>query len=204
MASCARVLILVFTVSALLGVGSGARAESRTVILSTTTSTQDSGLLDVLVPLFERATGYTVFVGTEPKPFELEILGVLKGFPNPQQSAVLAKLLGDDLKHTGVFQGMSGSPVYIDGKLLGAVAFGYLFAKDPIAGITPIQHMIDVFEQKQGNDQKDQHEIGHPRSVSFSEIAFNENSREFEDFVKSFSPAGRLTNNSVRSGRRIG
>ncbi|MCI0336865.1 MAG: hypothetical protein L0226_04770 [Acidobacteria bacterium] len=139
-----------------------------------------------------RATGYTVFVGTEPKPFELEILGVLKGFPNPQQSAVLAKLLGDDLKHTGVFSGMSGSPVYIDGKLLGAVAFGYLFAKDPIAGITPIQHMIDVFEQKQGNDQKDQHEIGQPRSVSFSEIAFNENSREFEDFVKSFSPAGRL------------
>jgi hypothetical protein len=131
-----------------------------------------------------RATGYTVFVGSEPKPFELEILGVLKGFPNPQQSAVLSRLLGDNLNHTGVFQGMSGSPVYIDGKLLGAVAFGYLFAKDPIAGITPIQHMIEVFEQKQGGDQKDPHELGQPRSVSFSEIAVNENSKEFADFIK--------------------
>src|SRR5262245_60998981 len=53
-----------------------------------------------------RATGYTVFVGSEPKPFELEILGVLKGYPNPQQSAVLSRLLGDELQHTGVFQGM--------------------------------------------------------------------------------------------------
>src|SRR5215510_697189 len=54
-----------------------------------------------------RATGYTVFVGSEPKPFELEILGVLKGFPNPRQSAVLAKLIGEEVSHTGVFQGMS-------------------------------------------------------------------------------------------------
>ena len=80
-----------------------------------------------------RAVGYTVFVGKEPKPFNLEILGVLEGFPNPQQSAVLARLVGEEVNHTGVFQGMSGSPVYIDGKLVGAVAFCYLFAKDPIA-----------------------------------------------------------------------
>ncbi len=131
-----------------------------------------------------RATGYTVFIGKEPKPFELEILGVLKGFPNPRQSAVLSRLLGDELNHTGVFQGMSGSPVYIDGKLLGAVAFGYQFAKDPIAGITPIQHMIDVFEQRQVKDPKDQPETGQPRSISFSEIAFNQDSKEFADFVK--------------------
>ncbi len=131
-----------------------------------------------------RATGYTVFVGSEPKPFELEILGVLKGFPNPQQNAVLSKLLGDDLNHMGVFQGMSGSPVYIDGKLLGAVAFGYQFAKDPIAGITPIQHMIEVFENKQPDEKKD---LDKPRRVSFSEIAFNENSREFAEFVNGFS-----------------
>jgi SpoIVB peptidase S55 len=131
-----------------------------------------------------RATGYTVFVGSEPKPFELEILGVLKGFPNPQQSAVLSKLLGDELQHTGVFQGMSGSPVYIDGKLLGAIAFGYNFAKEPIAGITPIQHMIDVFEQKKGTDQKEHPGVDQPRSVSFSEIAFNENSPEFAEFIK--------------------
>lgn len=139
-----------------------------------------------------RAVGYTVFSGGEPKKFDLEILGVLKGFPNPQQSAVLSKLLGDELNHTGVFQGMSGSPVYIDGKLLGAVAFGYQFAKDPIAGITPIQHMIEVFEEKPGGDGKNQQssQPGQPRQMSFSEISFNENSREFADFVKSVSGAG--------------
>src|SRR5499427_6356484 len=138
-----------------------------------------------------RAVGYTVFSGAEPKKFDLEILGVLKGFPSPQQNAVLSRLLGEELNHTGVFQGMSGSPVYIDGKLLGAVAFGYMFAKDPIAGITPIEHMIDVFEQKheqktkkeQKGEQGEGRELGHPRSVSFSEIAFNGHSAEYAEFV---------------------
>lgn len=129
-----------------------------------------------------RATGYTVFVGGEPKPFEVEILGLIKGFQFPQQSAVLSRLVGDEVNHTGVFQGMSGSPVYIDGKLLGAVAFGFQFAKDPIAGIMPIQHMVEVFEQKNGNEPR---KAEQPRSVSFSEIAFNENSKEFAEFVKS-------------------
>jgi hypothetical protein len=143
-----------------------------------------------------RAVGYTVFSGGEPKKFDVEILGVLKGFPSPQQSAVLSRLLGDELIHTGVFQGMSGSPVYIDGKLLGAVAFGYQFAKDPIAGITPIQQMIEIFEQKQGGDGKWQRsgqsgQSGQARQVSFSEISFNENSREFAEFVNSVSGAPR-------------
>lgn len=129
-----------------------------------------------------RAVGYTVFNGSEPKKFELEILGVLTGFPNPGQNAVLSKLLGEELNHTGVFQGMSGSPVYIDGKLVGAVAFGYQFAKDPIAGITPIKEMLAVFEQKQNEKKPDQ-----PRSVSFSEISFNADSREYKDFVESLS-----------------
>jgi SpoIVB peptidase S55 len=140
-----------------------------------------------------RAVGYTVFSGAEPKKFDLEILGVLKGFPSPQQNAVLSRLLGEELDHTGVFQGMSGSPVYIDGKLLGAVAFGYQFAKDPIAGITPIQQMIEIFEEKQGGDGKGQRsgQSGQVRQVSFSEISFNENSREFAEFVKSVSGAPR-------------
>lgn len=130
-----------------------------------------------------RAIGYTVISGKEPKKFELEILGVLTSFPNAGQNAVLSKLLGDELYHTGVFQGMSGSPVYIDGKLLGAVSFGYQFSKDPIAGITPIKEMIEVFEQhrpdKTGDKKNDQ-----PRSVSFSEISFNNDSREFKEFVE--------------------
>ncbi len=93
-----------------------------------------------------KAVGYTVFVGREPEPFDLEILGVLKGFPNPGQSAVLSRLIGDRMNHTGVFQGMSGSPVFVGNRLVGAVAFGYQFARDPIASITPIRQMIEQFE----------------------------------------------------------
>jgi hypothetical protein len=137
-----------------------------------------------------RAVGYTVFEGSEPKAFEVEILGVLKGFPNPQQSAIIAKLLGPELEHTGVFGGMSGSPVYINGRLLGAIAFGYLFAKDPIAGITPIQQMIELFEQRPA---KDGNSSDQPRPVSFSEIAFNEHSPEFVAFVNGPAKAGAQT-----------
>lgn len=132
-----------------------------------------------------RAVGYTVVSGSEPTKFEVEILGVLTNFPNPGQNAVLSKLLGDDYNHMGVFQGMSGSPVYIDGKLLGAVAFGYQFAKDPIAGITPIGEMIKVFEQRQMEKKNDQ-----PRPVSFSEISFNANSSEYKEFVEGLSGKG--------------
>ncbi len=141
-----------------------------------------------------RAVGYTVFSGSEPEKFDVEILGVLKGFPNPQQSAVVTRLFGEEIEHTGVFQGMSGSPVYIDGKLLGAVAFGFQFAKDPIAGIMPIQYMVENFEEKQGGDGKERKSgqsdrPGQTRQVSFSEISFNENSREFAEFVKGLSGA---------------
>ena len=139
-----------------------------------------------------RAVGYTVFEGSEPQPFEVEILGVLKGFPNPQQSAILSKLIGTRVDHTGVFQGMSGSPVYIDGKLLGAVAFGYQFAKDPIAGITPIQQMIEIFEKQPGVEKGS----NQPRSVSFSEIAFDEKSSAFVEFV---SAGSRLSESAVRN-----
>ncbi len=140
--------------------------------------------LDELKPGM-RATGYTVFVGSEPKPFELEILGVLQGFPNPRQSAVLSRLIGDELNHIGVFQGMSGSPVYINNRLLGAVAFGYQFAKDPIAGITPIEHMIEAFEVRQpGGVPPARTSSAQPRSISFSELVFNEQSPGYADLLK--------------------
>src|SRR5262249_48438413 len=172
---------------------------AQTVARSVTPSSQDQQSKTEFFPLDQvkpgmRAVGYTVFSGGEPKKFDIEILGVMKGFPNPRQNAVLSRLVGDELYHTGVFQGMSGSPVYIDGKLLGAVAFGYQFAKDPIAGIMPIQYMIDVFEEKKGGDgigprSGQSGQQGQTRQVSFSEISFNENSREFAEFVKSVSGA---------------
>ncbi|SPF49578.1 conserved exported hypothetical protein [Candidatus Sulfopaludibacter sp. SbA4] len=88
-----------------------------------------------------RGTGRTVFSGARIEEFQVEILGILDNI-GPKESLILARLSGGPLEHTGVMQGMSGSPVYIDGKLAGAVAMAFPFSKDPIAGIRPIQDMV--------------------------------------------------------------
>ncbi len=85
--------------------------------------------------------GLTVFSGEEIESFKVTILGVLYNY-GPKKNLILAKLEGGPLAETGVIAGMSGSPVYIDGKLIGAVAFSFPFSKEPIAGITPIAEMI--------------------------------------------------------------
>jgi hypothetical protein len=87
--------------------------------------------------------GKTVFQGDRIEDFQVEILGVLEN-TGPKQSLILARLSGGPLEHTGVMQGMSGSPVYIDGKLIGALAMAFPFAKDPITGIRPIEEMLGV------------------------------------------------------------
>jgi hypothetical protein len=91
--------------------------------------------------------GMSVFQGTKPERFEVEILGTLDGFQNPRQSIIIARLSGPLVERTSVFAGMSGSPVYIDGKLVGAVAYAFPFEKEPIAGIQPIRNMINVIEE---------------------------------------------------------
>ena len=85
--------------------------------------------------------GKTVFVGDTAADFQVEILGVLDNL-GPKQSVILARLSGGSLEKTGVIQGMSGSPVYINGKLIGAVALAFNFSKDAIAGIRPIEEML--------------------------------------------------------------
>src|SRR5579885_1043309 len=85
--------------------------------------------------------GRTVFEGNRISEFQVEVLGVLHNL-TPRQNIILAKLSGGPLAETGVLQGMSGSPVYIDGKLLGAIALGFPYSKQPIAGIQPIEQMI--------------------------------------------------------------
>jgi hypothetical protein len=88
-----------------------------------------------------KGVGRTVMQGTKLEEFEAEVLGVM-GDVSPGRDMVLCRLKGCNLEHAGIIQGMSGSPVYIEGKLLGAVAFAWEFAKDPIAGVTPFQQMI--------------------------------------------------------------
>ncbi|MFN2513248.1 MAG: hypothetical protein ABR568_17725 [Pyrinomonadaceae bacterium] len=113
----------------------------------------------------------TVFSGTETEEFGVEILGVLPGFPGPRQSAIIARLSGSNVEKTGVFAGMSGSPVYVDGRLVGAIAFSFPFSKEPIAGITPIRQMIDIFEKGKVDET---HKPRAPRLVSFAQLAATE------------------------------
>jgi len=75
--------------------------------------------------------------------FEVEVLGVLKRYA-PGQDLILARVAGANLEKSGIIAGMSGSPIYVDGKLIGALAYGWPFSKDAICGITPIQSMLDI------------------------------------------------------------
>ena len=88
---------------------------------------------------------YTVFEGVTPEPMEVEILGVLRNMAGPKSDVILARLHGKKVEYFGVVAGMSGSPVYIDGKLVGAIAYRIgEFSKEPIAGITPAGSMLEI------------------------------------------------------------
>src|SRR4051812_36509712 len=89
--------------------------------------------------------GRTVFDGTRVEEFKAHIIGVLENVIGTHRNLILAKLEGGPLANTGVIAGMSGSPVYIDGRLVGAVSYALgSFSKEPIAGITPIAEMTDA------------------------------------------------------------
>src|SRR5258706_12370854 len=89
--------------------------------------------------------GRTVFQGDRLDEFKVHILGVLRNVVGPRRNLILAKLEGGPLADTGVIAGMSGSPVYVDGRLIGAVSYALgQFSKEPIAGITPIAEMTDA------------------------------------------------------------
>ena len=101
-----------------------------------------------LIPLSEIHAGmqgyaYTIFAGDQVEKFDLEVLGILPNFLGPQQSIILVQLKGPKVEHTGVVAGMSGSPVYFDGKLAGALSLKLgVFTKEPIAGVTPIADVL--------------------------------------------------------------
>ncbi|MGH9721135.1 MAG: SpoIVB peptidase S55 domain-containing protein [Bryobacteraceae bacterium] len=90
-----------------------------------------------------KGIGKSVFTGDRIDDFQVEILGVLENI-GPKQSLILARLSGGPLATTGVMQGMSGSPVYIDGALAGAIAMAFPYSKEPIAGIRPIEEMLAI------------------------------------------------------------
>jgi len=92
-----------------------------------------------------RGVAYTVFEGVNPEPMEVEVLGVLRNMNGPKGDVILVRLHGTKAEYTGVVAGMSGSPVYFDGKLAGALAFRIgQFSKEPIGGVTPIADMLEI------------------------------------------------------------
>ncbi len=91
-----------------------------------------------------QGVGRTVFEGARVDEFRVKVLGVLENAIGPKQSLILARLEGGPLAETGVISGMSGSPVFIEGKLVGAISYSFPFGKEPIAGITPIGEMLEA------------------------------------------------------------
>ncbi len=106
--------------------------------------------------------GRTVMKGTRIETFQVEVLGVLRN-TNPGRDMILCRLSGLNLDKTGVIAGMSGSPIYIDDKLLGAVAYGWAYGKEPIAGVTPFCQMhgfVEAFERRDLAEQQQPTRIG--------------------------------------------
>ena len=156
------------TIVAILSSATVAEAQQRAVTITTSAPATATALF----PLEDLRSGMkgvarTVFTGSEPEEFGLEILGVLPGFTGPKQSMIIARLTGANVDKTGVFAGMSGSPVFIDNRLVGAIAYSFPFSKEPICGITPIREMIDIFATGAGRPKGPQQ----PRGISFSKLA---------------------------------
>jgi hypothetical protein len=103
---------------------------------------------DEILPLSQVQPGmhgyaYTIFAGDQVEKFDLEVIGVMPNFLGPRQSIILIELKGPKVEHTGVVAGMSGSPVYLEGKLAGALSLKLgVFTKEAIAGVTPIEDIL--------------------------------------------------------------
>jgi hypothetical protein len=123
----------------------------------------------VIMPEDQVKTGmhgvaYTVFEGTKPESMDVEILGVLRDMAGPQADVILARLHGQKVEYTGVVAGMSGSPVYIDGKLVGAIAYRIgEFSKEPICGITPAASMLEINALDKTPLSEVSHTVGGPK-----------------------------------------
>src|SRR4029077_4519625 len=98
-----------------------------------------------------KGEGYTIFAGDLIEKFDLVVIGVMPNFLAPKESIILVQLLGPKVEHTGVVAGMSGSPIYIDGKLVGALSLKLgQFSKEPLAGVTPIENILSLPKGQSG------------------------------------------------------
>jgi hypothetical protein len=132
-----------------------------------------------------KGVGKSVFEERKIEEFDVEILGILRNF-KPNKNLILAKLKGEILDRTGLAQGMSGSPVYIDGKLIGAIAYGFPFAKEAIAGITPIHDMLPMSEEKEVPKSSSSPRVFFKKSLSLEDL-FELNKEFFSSKISLFS-----------------
>lgn len=123
-----------------------------------------------------KGVGRTVMKGTKVEPFDAEVLGVLKN-TSPGRDLVLCRLSGLNLDKTGVIAGMSGSPIYLNGKLLGAVAYAWPYGKEPIAGVTPFSQMhgyVEAYERRDLVEQKNKPtRVGLRRALTIDGLNFD-------------------------------
>jgi len=147
---------------------------------------QGGAFAQSLLPLAEvkpgqRGVAKTIFSGNTVEEFGIEVVDILHNFW-PQRDLILVRLLGDKVQHTGVVAGMSGSPVYIDGKLLGAISYSLgLFAKEPIAGVTPIEAMLEVIDRERS--RREEMAFANRHNPTFLDIALGLKEGTWENFL---------------------
>ncbi len=134
------------------------------VLLSAAGASSAAGDKPEILPLDQvkpgmKGVAYTIFAGNQIEKFDLEVIGVMPNLLGPKQAIILVELKGPKVEHTGVVAGMSGSPVYIEGKLAGALSLRFgIFTKEPLAGVTPIENVLEV--QSAAEPQKAQRSDG--------------------------------------------
>jgi SpoIVB peptidase S55 len=137
------------------------------LVAATTSTPEIMPLSDVKAGM--KGVGYTIFSGDKVEPFDLVVLGVLPDLLGPKQSVILVQLVGPKVEHTGVVSGMSGSPVYIDGKLVGALSLKLgQFTKEPIGGVTPIENMLEISSADRRPDSGQSGHAGSPAGANSS------------------------------------
>jgi len=146
-----------------------------------------------------RGYGVTVFEGTKLEKFDVEIVGVLQNI-GPGQSLILARVDAPAVQRAGVIAGMSGSPIFIDGKCIGALAYSWQFAKEPIAGVTPIEEMLKIADA--GSRPSDVLASATPRMTGAELLKSIADGKTVEAFEKMIGGLGNATPASTISGIR--
>ena len=130
----------------------------------------------------------TVFQGRKPEPFKVRVISILRNFL-PKQDVILIRAEDPRLEHSGIVAGMSGSPVYVDGKLMGAIAYGWSFSKEPLGGVTPIESMLAVRERPRRAKAGDKRDASGLRTLTLAEGGPGDGERAWPDDARAAAGA---------------